>query len=184
MAQPAYIVNTGLITAIGNDTESCKASLLAERSGVGKAEHLQTYWKDEFPVAEVKASNEELAAKAGVATNWPRTALLSAVAVAETWLPYADRLQGMRIGFFSANTVGGMDLTEQVYKQFKQAPETVPMDNLRHHECGAITQLVAQHFGFDGFVTTISTACSSSANSIMMAAQMIGNGCGHSRWRR
>ncbi|HEY1033024.1 MAG TPA: beta-ketoacyl-[acyl-carrier-protein] synthase family protein [Flavipsychrobacter sp.] len=176
MAQPAYIVNTGLITAIGNDTESCKASLLAERSGVGKAEHLQTYWKDEFPVAEVKASNEDLAMKAGVAANWPRTALLSAVAVAEAWLPYADKLQGMRTGFFSANTVGGMDLTEQVYKQFKQAPETVPMDKLRHHECGAITQLVAQHFGFHGFVTTISTACSSSANSIMMAAQMIGNG--------
>jgi 3-oxoacyl-[acyl-carrier-protein] synthase-1 len=36
-----------------------------------------------------------------------------------------------------------------------------------------VTELVACHFEFSGFISTISTACSSSANSIMMAAQMI-----------
>jgi 3-oxoacyl-[acyl-carrier-protein] synthase-1 len=46
-------------------------------------------------------------------------------------------------------------------------------DTFRNHECGAVTDLVQQFYGLGGFTTTISTACSSSANSIMMAARMI-----------
>ena len=69
-----------------------------------------------------------------------------------------------------------MDLTEGVYKEFTSNVEQVDFRNIANHECGAITELVADYFGIDDFVTTISTACSSSANSIMMAAQMIENG--------
>lgn len=172
MAQAAYIVNTGIITAIGNDTAACLRSLLEGRSGVGKAEYLHTFWKDELPVAEVKYSNAALAAIARVPATWPRTALLSAVAVKEAWAPFAEKTNGLRTGFFSANTVGGMDLTEDIYKEIKNK---LPYDfnKVANHECGAITELVASHFRITDFVTTISTACSSSANSIMMAAQMI-----------
>lgn len=172
MAQAAYIVNTGIITAIGNDTAACLQSLLNGRSGVGKAEYLRTFWKDELPVAEIKLSNEDLAAITGVPATWPRTALLSAVAVKEAWTPFAGKAKGLRTGFFSANTVGGMDLTEDIYKEIKNK---LPYDfhKVANHECGAITELVATHFGINDFVTTISTACSSSANSIMMSAQMI-----------
>lgn len=175
MGSKAYIVNTGVITAIGNDTASCLQALLDGRSGVGKAEYLETHWAAELPVAEIKRSNEELAAMSGAQGTWPRTALLSAIAVQEAWAPYKDKATGLRVGFFSANTVGGMDLTESIYREFK-AGEDTDFNKIRNHECGAVTQLVAAHFGFNGFVTTISTACSSSANSIMMAAQMISNG--------
>lgn len=176
MKSNAYIVNTGIITAIGNDTAACKLSLINGKAGIGKAELLKTHWQNELPVAEIKLSNEQLAAITGVNPQWPRTALLSAIAVQEAWQPYADKAKGLRIGLFSANTVGGMDLTESVYKQFKADNNSVDFNKIRNHECGAVTQLVAKHFGFNGFVTTISTACSSSANSIMMAAQMISNG--------
>jgi 3-oxoacyl-[acyl-carrier-protein] synthase-1 len=176
MKQAAYIVNTGIITAIGNDTAACLDALLNGRSGVGKANHLKTHWADELPVAEVNLSNEEMAAMAGVDTRWPRTALLSAIAVKEVWQPFADKAKGLKTGFFSATTVGGMDLTENVYKAFKEDSALVDFNYVKNHECGAITELVANHFGINDFVTTISTACSSSANSIMMAVQMIGNG--------
>ena len=176
MKQAAYIVNTGIITAIGNDTAACLDALLYSRTGVGKAEYLKTYWSEELPVAEVKARNEALAAIAGVDAKWPRTAILSAIAVKEAMQPVADKLHGLKVGFFSATTVGGMDLTENVYKEFKEDSSKVDFDNIKNHECGTITELVANHFGISDFVTTISTACSSSANSIMMAAQMIGNG--------
>lgn len=171
----AFVVNTGLITAIGNNTEVCLQSLLAGKTGVGKAEFLRTHWQDELPIAEVKQSNEALALLAGVSANWPRTALLSAIAVGEALQPYKEKIAGLRTGFFSANTVGGMDLTEGVFKDFESDAATVDFKNVTNHECGAVTALVADHFGLDGFVTTISTACSSSANSIMMAAQMINN---------
>lgn len=176
MKQAAYIVNTGIITAIGNDTAACLDALLHSRTGVGKAEYLKTHWSEELPVAEVKASNEALAAIAGVNAKWPRTAILSAIATKEAIQPVADKLSGLKLGFFSATTVGGMDLTENVYKEFKEDSSQVDFDNIKNHECGAITELVANHFGISDFVTTISTACSSSANSIMMAAQMISNG--------
>ena len=174
MSTKAHIVNTGIITAIGDNTGACLQSLLGGRSGVGKAEYLSTYWKDELPICEVKKSNEELAAITGIDKSYPRTVLLSAIAVQEALGKF--NLKGLRAGFFSANTVGGMDLTENVYGEFKNTPEQIDFNNIKHHECGAITELVAEHFNINDFVTTISTACSSSANSIMMASQMIENG--------
>lgn len=54
MSTKAHIVNTGIITSIGDDTAACLNSLLNGISGVGKAEYLKTYWKDELPIAEVK----------------------------------------------------------------------------------------------------------------------------------
>lgn len=176
MDSKAYIVNTGIITAIGNDTSTCFKSLLEEKSGIGKAEFLKTHWSGELPVAEIKMSNDDLAGITAADKKWPRTALLSAIAVQEAWEPYKSACHNLRIGFFSANTVGGMDLTETVYKDYKAGSVSVDFDSIRNHECGAVTQLVAKHVGFNGFVTTISTACSSSANSIMMASQMIRNG--------
>lgn len=171
-----YVVNTGLITAIGNDTPSCLDALMTGRSGIGKATYLQTHWRDELPVAEVKLSNTELAALSGANANWPRTALLSAVAAAEAWAPYAAAAKGLRVGFLSANTVGGMDLTEDFYAAFKENNAAGDLVNVTSHECGAVTELVSDHMGIHDFVTTISTACSSSANSIMMATQMISKG--------
>lgn len=176
MKNTAFVVDTGIITAIGNDTAQCKAALMAGRAGIGRADILRTHWQNELPVAEVKLTNEELAKLSGANAQWPRTALLSAIAVKEAWQPYAQKAQNLRTGFFSANTVGGMDLTEDYYKQFKADNQAPDFYKLTNHECGAVTELVAGLFQFTGFVTTISTACSSSANSIMMAAQMITNG--------
>lgn len=176
MSTRAYVVNTGVITAIGNNTAECLQSLLQGKTGVGKAEVLRTYWQDDLPIAEVKQTNAQLAALAGVAESWPRTALLSAIAVQEAWMPYKQQATGLRTGFFSANTVGGMDLTESVYKELVEDVTAIDFKKVANHECGAITELVAEHFGIQDFITTISTACSSSANSIMMAAQMIETG--------
>jgi 3-oxoacyl-[acyl-carrier-protein] synthase I len=173
MRSPAFVVSTGVITAIGNNTEECKDSLINSRSGISKAEYLKTHWQNELPVGEVKASNTMLAQITGMAANLPRTALLSGIAVQEAWSPFIDKVAGLRTGFFSANTVGGMDISENFYKGFKESNDYGDIQEIIHHECGAITELVAQHFGITNFTTTISTACSSSANSIMMAAQMI-----------
>jgi len=176
MRPAAYVVNTGIITAIGNDTQACLDSLINGRTGISKAEFLQTHWQDEFPVGEVKLSNEQLAAITGVNPQWPRTALLSTIAVQEAWQQYKDKVNGLRVGFYSANTVGGMDLTEELYKELVTDINAGTKEQFINHECGAITNLVAEHFGIKDFTTTISTACSSSANSIMMAAQMISAG--------
>lgn len=174
MKPKAYIVNTGIITAIGNDTHTCRDALMQGRSGISMPEFLQTHWQDTFPVGEVKMSNEALAAMTGMNAELPRTALLSAIAVKECVQGFETVVSDFRTGFFSANTVGGMDISEQHYKQFLADNENVVP--FRYHECGAVTELVRKHFNITGFTTTVSTACSSSANSIMMAVQMIEEG--------
>lgn len=168
-----YIAGTGVITAIGSNTATCLTALEAGRSGIGRAKHLDTSWRDKLPVGEVDLSNASLAAMTGMSEDLPRTALLSAVGVAECLEVVAGKIGPERIGFLSANTVGGMDVTERFMPAFLKDQEAGHTNDFINHECGAVTRLVARHFGLSKYITTVSTACSSSANSIMMAAQMI-----------
>ena len=80
---------------------------------------------------------------------------------------------GLRTGFISANTVGGMDKTENFFRLFSKDPSAGRLADVVHHECGAITELVADDLGIRHFVSTVSTACSSSANAIFTGARMI-----------
>lgn len=173
METPVFIAAVGAITAIGEGADACLQSLAAEHSGISALEGLPSQLAGKFPVGEVKAASGTLAAKCGVNPAWPRTALLSAAAVEDCWAPFSARLDSKRIGFFSANTVGGMDKTEGFYPAFLHDRAAGRKDDFRYHECGAVTQLVARHFGFGAYTSTVSTACSSSANSIALAAQMI-----------
>lgn len=151
-------------------------SLKEGKSGISHAKFLQTHWRDSLPVGEVKMDNATLAARTGMRAEVPRTALLSAIAVKECLQGFEDVITNYRTGFFSANTVGGMDISEKHYQNFVKDKKNTDVAPFKYHECGAVTELVRKHFGITGFTTTISTACSSSANSIMMAAQMIENG--------
>ncbi len=167
----ASILNTGIISAIGENTNANLQSLLNSEAGIGTATFLKT--RHTFPVGEIKKSNEELAEIGGGKASWPRTALLSLIAAQEAWLPFSKKADGLRIAFISANTVGGMDITEENYSAIKQNSDGEAVQNIRYHECGAVTELVVDALGLDCWSTTISTACSSSANSIMMAAKLI-----------
>lgn len=173
MPAPVYLVNTGIITAIGGDTAACLQSLRSSRHGIGKAQILKSHWQDEIPVGEITETNAALAAKTAAPEDWPRTALLSAIAASEAWNPFSEIRSQFSTGFFSANTVGGMDRTEAFYPGYLNDKAAGSASGFIHHECGIVTRLVANHLGFKGYTTTISTACSSSANSIMLAAQMI-----------
>ncbi len=83
-----------------------------------------------------------------------------------------------------------MDLTEQsfnpLYEQFQSQQETKveELAFLNHHDGGNCTQKIADYFrnesatgqgGFDE-LTTISTACSSAANAIMLGAKLLETG--------
>lgn len=168
------IAGLGLIAAIGQDVPACLESLKNYRDGIGNMRHLTSVHKDEFPVAEVPHSNRELGALAGLPAGISRTALLSAVAAGEALKDAAiPGLAGLRTGFISANTTGGMDKTESFYESFLSNPASGRLRDLVHHECGSVTELVAEHLGLTSYTSTISTACSSSANAIMYAARLI-----------
>lgn len=169
----AYIVGKGVITSIGSNTQENLLSLIEGKTGVGKMEILQSNFSDALPVAEVKFSNKQLAELAGINASSPRTALLSTIAAKEAVGNAAINLAKWRVGFISANTVGGMDKTEERYKEYLQDKAGAQLTGVVQHDCGTITEITADAIGVHHFVSTISTACSSSANSIIYAARLL-----------
>ena len=85
-----------------------------------------------------------------------------------------DNFNGLRTGFISANSVGGMDKTENFFRYFQKIIKG-KLRNVVNHECGSATEIVADKLGIKHFITTISTACSSSANAIFFGARLIKN---------
>ena len=167
------VAGTGVISAIGNNTGECLSALEHGRAGMGDIRWLETIHRGQIPVAEVKAGNARLAELADVDESMSRTALLSLIAAREALdsaaIPEPDR---WRTGIVSANTVGGMDRTEGWFAAGMRGR----LREVVQHECGYSTQWVAGRLGIRHYQTTISTACSSSANSIGFAARLIRHG--------
>jgi 3-oxoacyl-(acyl-carrier-protein) synthase len=176
MSQPVFVAGMGAISAIGNNIAGCLDALENGSAGMGTMTYLDSVHRLKIPVAEVKMSNDELAHLSGLAPTKSRTALLSMIAAKEA-LDHAGigNISSLRSGFISANSVGGMDKTEKFFSEFFYNNQKGRLRDVVHHECGSISELVADQLGIKNFITTISTACSSSANSIFFAARLIKN---------
>jgi len=176
MPQRVYITGIGIISSIGNDAGSAFTSLVEEKSGIGEITLLDTSLKGKFPLAEVKMTTEDLLEVVGCSgkKNLTRTALLGMIAAREA-IESAGiiDINEFRTGLVSATTVGGMDRSENFYKEFLADPGKGHLIDIVNHDCGDSTERIADFLGIRGFMTTISTACSSSANSIMFGAQLI-----------
>jgi 3-oxoacyl-[acyl-carrier-protein] synthase-1 len=176
MSQPVFVAGLGIISAIGKNIAENLEALENGRAGMGKMVYLDSVHHQKIPVAEVKMSNDELADLSGLPRTKSRTALLSMIAAKEA-LDNAgiENITSLRSGFISANSVGGMDKTESFFADFFYNNQRGKLRDVVHHECGSISELVAGQLGIKNYITTISTACSSSANSIFFAARLIKN---------
>jgi len=174
---PAWIAGVGAICAIGDDASECLTAFEKGRSGIGSMTELESGFRSALPVGQVRLSNAELASRTGLSPLLSRTILLATVAAKEA---LADAglgdLRRLRVGFISANTVGGMDKTEWFFRDFLQNPAKGRLQKVRDHECGTVTAKAAEALGIADFVTTISTACSSSATALMLGARLVRSG--------
>lgn len=179
MTNRVLITGMGMISSIGTNVEECRASLLSKRSGTDKARILTTIHSDTFPVSEVKLTDEELRLKAGLSSDrsYTRTTLLGMIAAREAiedaGLP---RLSRVRTGMISGTSVGGMGKTELNYRDYLRYENKETLSLIDTHDCGDSTQTIADALHCNDYVTTISTACSSAANAIMLGARLIRNG--------
>lgn len=177
MSSRIYIAGAGIISAIGNNITENLSALETGRAGMGEMKYLHSVHREKIPVAEVKMDNTALAALSGLPAHYTRTALLSAIAAKEALTNAAiPGFAKLRSGFISANTVGGMDKTENFFSDFLSNPAKGKLRNVVHHECGAATEIVAGILGVKHHIATISTACSSSANAIFYGARLISQG--------
>ena len=174
MSSKVYIAGLGVISAIGNNVAECLSSLENDQAGMNDITYLKTIHANEIPVAEVKINNDELALIAGLSNKVSRTAMLSMVAAKEAINDAAiENFHQLKTGFISANTVGGIDKTEYFFHCYFKEKKIGNLRDVINHECGAITEIVADKLGINTYTTTISTACSSSANAIMLASRLI-----------
>ena len=174
MTDPVFLTGLGIISAIGRDVNETIDSFVNHRSGIGPCRNLNTIHKDVFPLGEVKMSNQELASLHGLDARLSRTILLSyhaAIAAKKTIPTFKNT--NWRKGFISGSSVGGMDRTEFFFEDFCSDHMTGDLRDVMNHDCGKPTDFVAEKLGFKDFITTLSTACSSSANSIMLGARLI-----------
>lgn len=180
------ITGLGIICAIGNNSQQVLDSLVNRKTGVGMMKYLQSC-HTELPVGEVKLSDDELKTLLGlpVESLYSRTTLLGAVAVKQAMADAglsADMLAGKKVVLISGTTVGGMDVTERILVDMRDALQTPnnqqpsPVDYVKRHDCGSTTNEIAQICGLDCEVCTISTACSSAINSIIVGCEMLRSG--------
>ena len=177
------IAGYGIICAIGNDAQSVLRSLQEGRTGIGPMRYLQSSHK-ELPVGEVKLSNEEMRRMLGQDEKAiiSRTVLMGAIAIRQA-LQHAQcsmvngqwSMKGKRVVVINGTTVGGMDVTEQYLLRMKEEDDLLPL--LEKHDCGNSTRKMADLAGLqDAEVCTISTACSSAVNAIILGSEMLKTG--------
>ena len=169
----------GLISAIGDSVKENRESLQQSKKGIGQIQFYQTAYAGKLPTAEVKHSTEELNTKL-FATRNPsitRTSLLALHAVEEairdSGLTY-DEISSSETALVGATTVGGMCLTDEIYH------DALAKENgtayLSSYDYASVTMSIRERYGMLGEISTINTACSSSANAIIYGARLILNG--------
>ena len=171
------ITGLGIICSIGNDAPSVLDALRHQRLGIRPLKYLESKHK-ELPVGEVQLSNEQMIQMLGIGGDAPmsRTSLMGAIAIKEA-LSHAgvQSIEGRRVTLISGTTVGGMDLTEKYFERMKSDDSLLYLP--QSNDCGKSTIEMAELAGLEGVETcTISTACSSALNSIILGAEMLKRG--------
>ena len=165
------VTGMGIISALGGNVEENLCALKTSKHGLSQPEILKTIHR--FPVGEIKINNASLSEKLGLPEDhsFTRAALLGALSIKEIQKTLNITSFPDDTGFISGTSVGGIDMTENYFYDFGEKPNKRKYIQAQHP--GYTTENIAQYFGLNNFVTTISTACSSSANAIMLGARMI-----------
>lgn len=177
MQNKVAITGMGIISSIGSTVEENFQSLISKKSGISAIELIETRHSNDIKVGEIKITNQQLQQILNLPEDntFTRTGLLGAYAAKQA-IENANitDINDVRSGLISSTSVGGMDFTEKHYKQYENHPEYIKYIN--SHNAGDSSNKIAEYLGLKGFVSTISTACSSAANAIMLGASMIENG--------
>jgi 3-oxoacyl-(acyl-carrier-protein) synthase len=173
------VTGMGIVSAIGNDLAQNHNSLKSGRTGIRKAQHLDSKFTDTFLFGEVALDNDALKRALNIKNTrgLSRTGLLAMTAFKEA-IGDAQLTQAQITDFdtalLSATTVGGMVETEAIHGDANL--NTEPSEFVNSYRSGSHTLAIAEEFGMKGYTDTINTACSSSANAIMLGARLIRSG--------
>ena len=177
MAKRIAITGMGIISSIGKTVEENFNALIHQKTGISTIENIETIHKDVIKVGEIKLTNHELEQLLNLPkdNNYSRTAMLGAYAVQKAVQDASiSDINEFKTGLISATSVGGMDMTEKFYYEYFEDESC--QKYISAHDAGDATHKMAEYIGLKGIVTTVSTACSSAANAIMIGSRLIQSG--------
>lgn len=171
------VTGEGIICAIGVDKASVLSSLRQQRTGIGTMRHLRSA-HHELPVGEVPLSNAEMSRLLGLESDdlMSRTALMGMLAVRQALedagvTKMLSRGETPRMLLISGTTVAGMDITERFFHEIQECDDHLAC--LKTHNADSNTQQIADFFGCFADHITVSTACSSAANALILGARLL-----------
>ncbi|MCF0190661.1 MAG: beta-ketoacyl-[acyl-carrier-protein] synthase family protein [Marinilabiliaceae bacterium] len=174
------IAGIGLISSIGLCYKETLDNLKGSSCGI-RLPNQQTHYRYDVPVGDVSLSNQELQQRVHTDNKavHSRTALLSYVAFQEA-VTHAqtiiDATPSDRIAVISATTVGGMDCSPLFYKEYIKDTSKGRLRNIVGHPCHSHLSLLSEGKFKECYHSDISTACSSSANTIATGCRLIAAG--------
>lgn len=174
-----FVTGYGMISAIGLNKADHWSALQNQHSGLGKAQYINSKYVEQMPLGEVKQSNDQL--RAGINFDLPesvtRTELLAFIAFQEAVQQSgisSDEIASFDTSLISASTVGGMCMTDELYDDANFLKEKSPF--VSSYGPAVHTMRLAEFYNIKGYTDTINTACSSSANAVMIGMKLIQSG--------
>ena len=163
------VTGIGSINALGRGVDEFANALREGRSGIGALSVLDPAGFRVALAAQVTDLRAPAALSRATARRASRSALLVLVAAQEAWgMAGLTTNSGGDAGVVIGTTTGGMSMGEQNYgpsgprlSRWLESPVSVPTD------------VLAQTFSISGPRVTVSTACSSGANALGIAADWI-----------
>ena len=174
-----FITGIGAISSLGLNVQENLAALRAGKTGIGKAKHFQSKYTESLYFAEIDSSDEalKLSCDAIQEKEFTRTTLIALTAFSEA-IKDANltntEISSPSTAFISSSTVGGRCYTDNLYADANLTGE--PSDFVKSYEGSDHTLRIIQKHGIVGYTDTINTACSSSANAIMLGVKLIKSG--------
>lgn len=167
----------GVISAIGDSLAANRKALAHGHTGIGYSGPVNSRYAGEIPFGGVRLSNAELMERMAIHdAGVSRTTLLAAhafrQAIADAGLG-STLLTAADTALIGATTVGGMCLTDELYRDSLGGSQD--SQYLASYDGASTQQYLQKRYGLNGMVTTINTACSSSANAIQYGARLIRN---------
>lgn len=178
---PTDVVVTGMgcVSPLGLTVEANRQALWEGRDALNRARRFESRYASLLYFGEVDQDDEVLLDRAGLSASEGHTrtdalaVLAFAQAVADAGLSPAE-LADSSTALISASTVGGMCMTNQLYKDSNLQSDTKAF--LESYSASAHAIQLVKRYGIKGLVDVINTACSSSANAIMNGVRLIRTG--------
>ena len=174
-----FITGMGVISAIGNNISENLTNLQNGKTGIGKAKYVKSNYTKTHPFAEVKCSTEELKSRLNlnITKGLTRTDYLAFSAFQES-IENAQlqpkEISSEKTAFISASTIGGMCMTNELHEDANLLSSG--SEFVESYPGSTHALKIAKEYGLSGIVDAINTACSSSANAIMLGAKLIKSG--------